>query len=69
MYGALRIDLWFEAAGYEGRLSPLDDVEIVIRRVAARVSFGSNGCSEYEQVLRYACKIWLELFRVKLGNG
>jgi hypothetical protein len=43
-------------------LSPLDDVEIVVRRVAARVSFGPNGCSEYEQVLRYAYKIWSELF-------
>lgn len=62
VHGALRVDLWLEAAGCEGRLSPLDDVEIVVRRVAARVSFGPNGCSEYEQVLRYAYKIWSELF-------
>ena len=61
MNGALRVDLWFEAAGYEGRLGSLNDVEIVIRRVATTVSFGSDGRPEYEQVLGYACRISLEI--------
>lgn len=46
MYGALRIDFCFEAAGIEGQLRSLDNVEVVVCCVAAGVTFRPNRCAE-----------------------
>ena len=50
MYGTLRIDFGFEAAGRESQLRSVDDVEVVVCCVSAGVAFSSNGGTEDDQV-------------------
>lgn len=46
VHGARRVDFRLELAGHVGQLRARQDVEVVVRRVAARVPFGADGGAE-----------------------
>ena len=44
----------FERPRSERQLRASEDVEVVVRRVSARVSFGADGCAEDDEIFGYA---------------
>jgi len=58
MHGAGRVRLSLVGARHIGELSTVQDIEVVIRSVAARVTLCSDGGAEDNQVLgnTYACQ-------------
>lgn len=51
MHAACRVDLGLEFAGDVGQLGAVQDVEVVVGCVTARVALGADSSSKDDQVL------------------
>lgn len=54
VHGARRVDFGFELARHVGQLRARQDVEVIVRRVPARVAFSADGGAEDDEVFGYA---------------